>query len=69
MNKLFITLTLLVDLSLEDPVETLDSLEEKLLSIPTEDGEDTEEEPSLEKILPKLIDLLLTLPDGSLNLL
>ena len=43
-------------------------LEEKLLLIHMVDGEAMEVEPSLEKIPAKLIDLLLMLPDGLLNL-
>lgn len=53
----------------EDQLVMQDWLVEKLSLTLTEDGEDTEEEPSQEKTHQRLIDLLLMLPDGSLRTL
>lgn len=58
----------MVLLLLEDPLEMLASLGERLFVILMEDGEDMEEEPSQVKILLRLIDLLLMLLVGLLRI-
>lgn len=55
-------------LLLEDPLEMLALLGERLFVILMEDGEDMEEEPSQVKILLRLIDLLLMLLVGLLRI-
>ena len=53
---------------MEDPLEMLALLGERLFVILMEDGEDMEEEPSQVKILLRLIDLLLMLLVGLLRI-
>jgi len=55
-------------LLLEDPLEMLALLGERLSVILMEDGEDMEEEPSQVKTLLRLIDLLLMLLVGLLRI-
>jgi hypothetical protein len=64
MKKQFIILIPQENSSPEDLMETLDLQEEKLLSIPTVDGVDTEVELSLEKIPLKSIEVPLMPLDG-----